>query len=438
MKYINTPETAIKSLTISQAKVAMPAILSHLFDNYEVIEQRLIKIENSHYDVYIIKACHQEYEFYDNVTAFFGKGKIIQNLMEKDLPSPNTPYSLEFVLQNYYQYLKKIGIGKNINIDNVKVRFKIYASNMVSNYIAAYYPDRNEIDVTAIKEYNKTYDFPILHSFNLYKLFVLHQVIHILDNHEFTDTETEIKGNYYQPIIGKDCIHFTPINKRTHANEFINYMFWTHQPNAFDDENEINAFICAVSFGIETKVFTQDEIIESIKEAKINNKTQENLINEINHFYKKAMENEVATSNPNCFKLTENEKMIANNLFEIIIKNEFLELFCENGNIDNVTIRDKKNNFDYVLNFIAFDIVREGLIRMDRMENTKNARMFFKNIRFRNKEMECFKNQLFKDIKDGHFIDKNQSDVEEYTSTTIQRVTDAAKKFDFMKMNGFM
>jgi len=278
---INTPDTALESLTISQAKFAIPKIFGHLFEDYEYEREGHYFINNRHFDVYKVKADKTDFKFYEDITAFYGKGNIIPNLMERDLPTPNQPYPLDFVLGREYEQLKVYGAKRNIDLDKIKVIFKLYSSNMVSNYIAAFYPNRNEIDVTAIKEYHKTYDYPILHSFNLYKLFVLHQVIHILYNHDFYNTEIEIRGDYYQPKIGEDCISFTPISRRTHASEFINYMFWLHQPKAFSRDNEKSAFINSMLFGVQSKLFTIEDIIDSINIAKPDNETRINLITEI-------------------------------------------------------------------------------------------------------------------------------------------------------------
>jgi len=284
MENINTPDIALESLTISQAKIAIPAIFGYLFDKYEYERDGHYFIDNRHYDVYKVIAENREYVFYEDITAFYGLGNIIPHLWERDLPTPNNPYSLEFVLGVDYEQLKNYGTKKNIDLDKIKVRFKKYSSNMVSNYVAAYYPERKEIDVTAIKEYHKTYDFPILHSFNLYKLFVMHQVIHILYNHDFYNTETEIRGDYYQPKNGEECISFTPIQRRTFANEFINYMFWTHKPEAFNRENEKSAFLNSVLFGVKSKLFSVEEVIDAIIESNSDTNTRNCLIESIGKF----------------------------------------------------------------------------------------------------------------------------------------------------------
>lgn len=259
MKYINKPDTALQSLTISQATLAIPAVFNKLFDQHNYSRKGHIRISEKIYDVYEIDADGESFTFYEDVTSFFGKGRIILNLFNLDVPFPNQSIPLsEFITDD----LPK---EKQFSISNkVTVQFKQYSSNMVSNYIAAYYPQRNQIDTTAIKEYNKTFGFPVLHSYNLYKLFLVHQLCHLMTRHDFHQTEVELKGDYYQPKIGIECIGFNPITNRTHANEFINYTLWTHLPNAFNNEHERHAFKRSVYYGIVTEVFTIKEVYDAI------------------------------------------------------------------------------------------------------------------------------------------------------------------------------
>lgn len=278
MNFINKPETALSSLTISQARVAIPAIFGKLFDKYEYEREGHSHINGNVYDIYKVLADKEEFTFYDDITAFYGRGKLIQNLWEKDMPNPDNLYPIENFLDIYYQQYFEEGLRNGVDISKIKVCFKRYASNMVSNYIAAYYPSRNQIDVTPVKEYDKKFDFPILHSYNLYKLFILHQVDHIVKHHDFTQTEIELNGNYYQIKIGIECTQFVPNNKRTHANEFINYMFWVHKPGAFNSTVEQIAFYKSAVYGINSNLFEKEELIQSIKLSRVDERTESLLI----------------------------------------------------------------------------------------------------------------------------------------------------------------
>jgi hypothetical protein len=273
MNYINKPETALQSLTISQAKLSIPAIFGSLFDQYEYTRKGQLKMNNKVYDVYQVLADNDEFIFYEDITCFYGKGNINKNLMELDVPLPNVSYPLtDFITEDLLDE-KQYAEEKTIT-----VKFKQYASNMVSNYIAGFYPQRNQIDVTAIKQYDKSFQFPVLHSYNLYKLFLIHQLCHVIKNHDFHLTENPIRGNYYQPIIGVDCITFTPTSERTHATEFINYTLWTHLPRSFEDENEKYAFKRSAFYGVNTNVFNSEELIKAIKLANMEKQTEEILL----------------------------------------------------------------------------------------------------------------------------------------------------------------
>lgn len=61
-------------------------------------------------------------------------------------------------------------------------------------------------------------------------------------------------------------------------------MFWTHKPKAFNRENEKSAFLNSVLFGVKSKLFTVEEVIDAIIESNTDTITSNCLIEAIGKF----------------------------------------------------------------------------------------------------------------------------------------------------------
>lgn len=279
MIYLNQPETAFLTLTTMQAKVAIAYYFGRRNMGYEINMISLLDIGDKKFDQYEITSEGETYIYYEDVTRVFGRLCVI-DLNKVDYPDPNSRYPLSKILGDSYEPLQSEARKQGINLAYIEVLFKSYSSDMVSYYIAAYYPQYSEIRCTAIKEFDKENDYPILHSYALFKLFIIHQIYHILDDHDFIETETDTtyKEDYYVPKSGIDCIDFSPIEQRSVAGEYVNYSFWIHQPGAFGHKNEIRAFVDCAQVGIKTGVFTLDEVIAAVGAAKPDMKTQKSLL----------------------------------------------------------------------------------------------------------------------------------------------------------------
>jgi hypothetical protein len=271
------PENLTPSLTISQAKITIPSIINSILPNSSFKRIGTVEQKNKLYDKYQIEKDGKQLDFFEDITSFYGRGKIIPNLFELDVPQFDLAYSLKNFLENNFEKLNKVALSRNINLNTIRVVFKPASSDMISNHIATYIQAKNEILVTPFKEYNSLFDYPILHSYNLYKLFILHEVVHLVYGYDFKCI-AQIKGDVSETIIGKDCIQFTPLQERTFANEFINYLLWSHKPGAFENKHEILAFVNCVFFGIQSNLFTLKELRESVVYALSDNRETLNLL----------------------------------------------------------------------------------------------------------------------------------------------------------------
>ncbi|MDD4309541.1 MAG: hypothetical protein PHO32_04110 [Candidatus Cloacimonetes bacterium] len=284
MLYINQPETAYRSLTIVQGRVTIDSYFQSLSIPYEIKDRLLVHIQGNHYDKYEIQANGESYCYYSDVTSVFGRGIVFDNALGLDYPDLDTAYPLEAVLGDMYKEIKEKWEANGKEYSKIYVVFQPCASDDVSQSIAFYHTGENVIMVALFKswyrELNMVDDYPILHSYNLYKLFIFHQVSHILEEYDPINTETELMQNY-QPVIGIDCMDFTPLSERSFANEYVNYTFWTHKPGAFSDNKERLAFKLGAQFGIHSELFTSAELIQSIRDASIDAAIQRNLIEDL-------------------------------------------------------------------------------------------------------------------------------------------------------------
>ena len=279
MIYLNQPETAFTTLTTLQAKIAINYYFHRKRVDYSIAKISLRCIDEMIYDEYEILSGEETYLYYEDVTQVFGRSNELPRA-GLDYPDSDTPYALERVLgSEYYEILKGNCLNQGIDLAAIDVVFKDYSSDMVSKYIAAFYPQYNEIRATAIKEYDKEHKYPVLHSYRLYNMFIVHQILHLLYQQDFNETETETgyKEDYYQPKRGIDCIDFSPIEQRSFANEYVNYSFWTHQPDAYQNEKEAKIFFHSAEYGIKTGLFTLEELAAAILAAKPDSGTQKQL-----------------------------------------------------------------------------------------------------------------------------------------------------------------
>jgi hypothetical protein len=280
MKKKSSFETAPKTMCITQATLYLNYWTNKDWGvtiPYEL--QRHEENQGKHYDIYTLTnpSTKEKEDFYFDITPFYGRGGLIMNSAFRDLPPHGQPFGLSDILGEEDANLilsmakridDKMGADKLFNyISSLTITFKQYSSNMMSQYIAFHDWQENTILVTPIRMYQG--DIPILHSFNLYRLFIIHQIDHVLFSFDRSRTETPIRGNYYEPILGQDCIGFKPLPDFNFANDFLNYTFWSHTPTAFFDDYEINAFRTSAIFGQNEGLFSVDELIEGIRQSVI-------------------------------------------------------------------------------------------------------------------------------------------------------------------------
>jgi hypothetical protein len=281
----NIPLNLIPSLTISQAKVSINTMINQLMPNSTFKRFGLIERNEKKYDKYVINNNGKEMIFYDDITHVFGRGQLTSNSFEKDFPSFEKSYFLMEFIGDQFNTLNKVALDRKIDLSKLKIRFQPVSSDMIGQQIATYIPSTHEIFVTPYKNYDSLFEYPILHSFNLYKLFILEQVVHFVYGYNFNE-ELGLSDN--DPTPGKDCILFTPLKERTFANEFVNYLLWKHKPNAFENKHEILAFLHCVLFGVSSNLFTYKDVRESVIKALLQNReTMTVLVNQLINLEKK-------------------------------------------------------------------------------------------------------------------------------------------------------
>jgi hypothetical protein len=215
----------------------------------------------------------EEQCFFD-ISAFFGRGDIYSPQL--DLPAPETTVPVEQILGGEAVF-QAIGIrddidsdeayAKTVNLNRVPVTFKQFSSEMLSRYIALLYPAEQVLEVTPLRCYDEN-QIPMLHGFQFYQLFIIHALHHVLQEYDQRATETVPKADYYQPVIGEDCLQFEPLPPFNFANEFINYTFWTHRPGAFREKNEVYAFYSVALYALGKGIMTKTELLTALQAAR--------------------------------------------------------------------------------------------------------------------------------------------------------------------------
>ena len=241
-------------------------------------EQSLIEGNKRSYDVlhFMNQSTGEKLSFFFDVTSFYGIPGII--LRDGDLPSPGSTFTLPDVFGEAGEYMVDLGNSRGIDVSMLTVTFKVYSSKMVSQHVAIWYHHNNNIDVTPIRDYMMPFDVPVLHGFRFWMLMFLHQFQHVLDWHDTAKTEIIVKGDYYKPVPGRDCLYFKELPAFGFANDLLNYTFYTHKPEAFEEVNELNAFGAAILHGFIKKLFTYEQIVDSLLLSKLEKSLEANLI----------------------------------------------------------------------------------------------------------------------------------------------------------------
>jgi hypothetical protein len=206
--------------------------------------------------------------FYFDVSAFFGKPELPANMLWRDLPEPNRAYPLSSLFSR--EELQSIGpqdrSGTRRGIEDHVVRFKQFSSEQIGHRIASLSSRTRTIEVAPVRMYMNQ-EIPFLHGYRFYKLFMLHQICHWQQGHDVRVTELGPRRDGRLPRPGVDCIAFKPLPPYDFARDFLNFMFWTHQPDAFDDIAELEAFAETARFAIQSELFSARELRAALGEA---------------------------------------------------------------------------------------------------------------------------------------------------------------------------
>ena len=274
---IDSPERAVRSMCITQASVYLEMRLPQVFGRAIVHNRKgSSKIADRHYDIYsfLNPYTSKNEECFFDISAFFGRGDTYSPKL--DLPTPGTTMQVEQILGGDAVF-QAIGIrdasdpekafAETMRLNQVHVTFKQFSSEMLSRYIVLLYPEDRALEITPLRSYDEN-NIPILHGFQFYQLFIIHALYHILEGYDQRATETVPKADYYNPVIGKDCLGFEPLPLFDFANDFINYTFWTHRPGAFQDPNEVYAFYSAATYALGKGLMKKAELLAAIQAAR--------------------------------------------------------------------------------------------------------------------------------------------------------------------------
>lgn len=262
--------------------------------NLQFSLQSLMEKDGRYYDILSFTDPSQDKElcFFFDVSAFFGKPGII--LPQGDLPMPARAFLLPEIFGEAGQSMIDLAREVGIDCSTSTVTFKPYSSKMVSQYVAIWYHHNNNFDVTPIRDYTKPFGVPVLHGFRFWRLMFLHQFQHVLNWHDVASTEVEVKGNYYKPTPGIDCIAFTELPPFSFANDLLNHTFYTHKPQAFNATEELNALGTTLYHGFAKGLFTYEEILFAIRSARLEQPNEDALVN----LTKKVYDRMAASNDP--------------------------------------------------------------------------------------------------------------------------------------------
>ena len=260
-------ETALKIMCVHNEYIWKESLVAK--NPNLVFKERFSERKNGkNYDtwIFINKDSEEKTVFYFDISGFFGRGDIILKSSFLNLPPPNAPLSLGELLGKEGEWFINVAKEVSVDLSNLKIVFKQYSSDMLSQYVAFFDPRVNSLLVTPVRCYLSD-DFPILHGFYFYRLMIEHQIQHLLDKYDAAETEVVKTADYFKPVPGKDCVDFMPLEPYNYANDLINYTFYTHSPSAFEKEEEKRAFGSSLHYGFRSSLFSLNEILSSISNA---------------------------------------------------------------------------------------------------------------------------------------------------------------------------
>jgi hypothetical protein len=206
--------------------------------------------------------------FYFDVSAYFDKPSLSANTLWRDLPEPHRTYPLTqfFSREELYFIAPPDNRMSRPWIDEYTVKFKQFSSEQIGQRIATLSTRSRSIEVAPVRMYMNQ-EIPFLHGYRFYKLFMVHQIAHWQQGHDPRLTELGPRRDGRRPRPGLDCVAFKPLKPYDFARDFLNFMFWNHQPDAFDDRTELDAFAETARFGIQAELFTLRELRQALGEA---------------------------------------------------------------------------------------------------------------------------------------------------------------------------
>lgn len=275
---IHSAEHALPTLCTGQARIYLERTLPVLFGSpAEFTRLWTISEGERYFDVYQAQdpRSGMKERFFFDVTPFYGRAPRGEGADWQDLPEPNVPYRLtDFVTTDDLLSLSvRDSNDVRRRIESFTVTFKQYSSEQIGGRIATLtIPERN-VSVTPVRSYIAE-DIPFLHGYRFYKLFIIHQLVHWMQDHDVRSTELSPRRDGRRPTPGLDCISYAPLAPYEYARDFLHFFLSTHQPHAFDDRNELEAFGETVRFAIRTDTFSSRDLRLALSDAALPSKTK--------------------------------------------------------------------------------------------------------------------------------------------------------------------
>ncbi len=278
---IHSTGHAFPSMCEGQAKVYLERTIPTLFGR-ELPHSKLWTMAEGErfYDVHQVQDTHstRREKFYFDVSAFFGKSDVPNTAFWLDLPEPNrsVPVTSLFSREELCSIAEPDLTGTRHWIDEYQIRFKQSSSEQNGHRIAALSARTRSIEVAPVRTYVNQ-DIPFLHGFRFYRLFIVQQIIHWHQGHDVRLTELGPRRDGRLPRPGVDCIAFKPLAPYDFCRDFLNFMFWTHQPDAFQERAEVEAFAETARFAVRSGLFTARELRAALMEAGLSPRLRNNL-----------------------------------------------------------------------------------------------------------------------------------------------------------------
>lgn len=274
------PEKVIKVMCVANEYLFQKSLVD---EGFEFVSQHLKENANKHYDVLKFKKTTNGKdiyrELYFDISAFFGKNQeIIPKFL--DMPPANKPLDINAFLKLSDDFYSTCKAELGFDLRDYTLTFKQYSSEMVGGHIANLFIKEKTILVSPVRTYHEK-STPILHGYFMMRLMIDHQVQHLLDSYEATDTETPLKSDYYKPLVGIDCVQFTPLPGYNFCEDLLNYTLFTHTPRAFENTSELRAFKASLQVAFQYNLFNSSEMISVIKRANLPENTAHLLINAV-------------------------------------------------------------------------------------------------------------------------------------------------------------